>query len=89
MLVGHDHDYERFAPQDASGAFDEDRGIRQFVVGTGGHSLRTFPAVRANSEARDRSSMGVLELKLGAEAYGWRFRPAVGSYTDSGSAGCH
>jgi acid phosphatase type 7 len=89
VLVGHDHGYERFAPQDASGALDRARGIRQFVVGTGGKSLRLFRNVRANSEARDVSSFGVLELKLGLAAYGWRFRPAVGSYKDSGSAGCH
>jgi hypothetical protein len=89
VLVGHDHDYERFAPQDASGGLDGARGIREFVVGTGGKSLRAFRNVRANSEVRDRSSMGVLELKLGAAGYGWRFRPAVGSFTDSGSAACH
>ena len=89
VLVGHDHGYERFAPQDASGSLDRARGIREFVVGTGGKSLRVFVNVRANSEARDVSSLGILELKLGAAAYGWRFRPAVGSFTDSGSASCH
>ena len=89
VLVGHDHGYERFAPQDASGALDRGRGMREFVVGTGGKSLRLFLNVRANSEARDVSSFGVLELKLGAAAYGWRFRPAVGSFTDRGSPACH
>lgn len=89
VLVGHDHDYERFAPQDADGGRDDRRGIPQFVVGTGGRSLRTFPRVEPNSEARDRSTFGVLELTLGAGAYGWRFRPAVGTFTDSGSARCH
>jgi hypothetical protein len=89
VLVGHDHDYERFAPQAASGALDRARGIRTFVVGTGGHSLRTFPAVRPHSEVRDRASLGILELTLGADSYAWRFRPAVGSFTDRGSARCH
>ena len=89
VLAGHDHDYERFAPQDAGGGRDEARGIRQFVVGTGGRSLRTFTRVEPNSEVRDRSSFGVLELSLGANAYAWRFRPAVGTFTDSGSASCH
>jgi acid phosphatase type 7 len=89
VLVGHDHDYERFAPQTASGSLDRSRGIREFVVGTGGRSLRGFPKVRVNSEVRDASSMGVLELTLGEAAYAWRFRPAVGSFTDSGSARCH
>jgi hypothetical protein len=89
VLVGHDHGYERFAPQDASGSLDRARGIREFVVGTGGRSLRVFVNVRDNSEARDVSSFGVLELKLGVAAYGWRFRPAVGPYLDRGSAACH
>ena len=89
VLVGHDHDYERFAPQRADGVRDPRRGLRGFVVGTGGKSLRTFPKVRANSESRDVSSFGVLELTLGSGAYAWRFRPAVGSFTDAGSARCH
>ena len=89
VLVGHDHDYERFAPQDANGRRDDARGLRQFVVGTGGHSLRMFPRVEPNSEVRDASSFGVLELTLGANAYAWHFRPAVGSFTDAGSATCH
>ena len=89
VLVGHDHDYERFAPQTARGVLDRSRGIRQFVVGTGGKNLRAFWSVRANSEVRDVSSIGVLELTLGEGAYAWRFRPAVGSFTDSGSANCH
>jgi hypothetical protein len=89
VLVAHDHDYERFAPQDANGRRDLRRGIPQFVVGTGGRSLRTFPRIEPNSEARDAASFGVLELTLGSEVFAWRFRPAVGTFTDSGSARCH
>jgi hypothetical protein len=89
VLVGHDHDYERFAPQTAEGVHDRSRGIRQFVVGTGGKDLRAFRSVRANSEVRDASSIGLLEVILGEGAYAWRFRPAVGAFTDSGSANCH
>jgi hypothetical protein len=89
VLVGHDHGYERFAPQAPRGTLDVARGIRQFVVGSGGRSLRPFPTVRPHSEARDRTSLGVLELTLGDGAYAWRFRPAVGSFTDRGSARCH
>jgi acid phosphatase type 7 len=89
VLVGHDHDYERFAPQTASGSLDRSRGIREFVVGTGGRSLRSFAKVRPNSEARDDRSMGILELTLGSGAYAWRYVPAVGSFSDSGSARCH
>ena len=89
VLVGHDHDYERFAPQDPRGRLDLARGIREFVVGTGGKSLRSFRARAPNSEVRDASSFGVLELTLGSDAYAWRFRSTDGSVTDSGSAGCH
>jgi hypothetical protein len=89
VLVAHDHSYERFAPQDAKGRRDLERGIPQFVVGTGGRSLRRFPHIEPNSEVRDRSTFGVLELTLGAGAFAWRFRPAVGTFTDSGSARCH
>ncbi len=89
VLVGHDHDYERFAPQDASGRRDLERGIREIVVGTGGKGLRSFRGASPNSEVRDATTLGVLELTLGANAYEWRFRAAVGSFTDSGSASCH
>jgi hypothetical protein len=89
VLVGHDHDYERFAPQDADGRLDRTRGIREFVVGTGGKGLRGFPSVAPNSEVRDASSFGVLELVLGSDAYAWRFRATDRSVTDSGSTRCH
>ena len=89
VLSGHDHDYERFAAQTPSGDRDPRRGLRQFVVGSGGKELRPFSTVRANSEARDATSLGVLQLTLGAGAYAWRFRPSVGSFTDSGSTRCH
>jgi Calx-beta domain-containing protein/calcineurin-like phosphoesterase family protein len=89
VLVGHDHDYERFAPQTASGALALVRGIREFVVGTGGKGLRPFSTSRPNSEARTATSLGILELTLGQGGYAWRFRAAVGSFHDRGSAACH
>lgn len=89
VLVGHDHGYERFTPQNARGGRDLARGIREFVVGTGGRSLRSFQSVRPNSEARDATSFGVLELTLGDDAYAWRFQAALGAFADAGSAWCH
>ncbi len=66
------------------------RGIREFVVGTGGRHLRAFGAVAANSQVRDSTSFGVLRLTLRSNAYDWAFVPAAGStFTDSGSASCH
>ena len=89
VLVGHDHDYERFAPQDEAGVANP-QGIKQFVVGTGGRSLRPFPTVAPNSEFRDATSFGVLALELHSSSYDWQFLAAAGStLQDSGSTDCH
>ena len=90
MLVGHAHNYERFAPQDASGRRDTTRGLREFVVGTGGKSLYTFSTIQPNSEVRRGDTYGVLKLVLGAAGYDWKFVPEAGkTFTDSGTAACH
>ena len=89
VLSGHDHDYERFAPLAPSGKVDPARGIREFVVGTGGRSHYGFVSIQPGSQARDSTSFGVLALTLRPTGYDWRFVPAVGSYTDRGSASCH
>ena len=64
VLVGHDHDYERFAPQSPGGRADPARGIRQFVVGTGGKTHYGFHTIRANSQVRNSGTFGVLQLAL-------------------------
>jgi acid phosphatase type 7 len=90
VLNGHDHDYERFAPQDPSGTLDETRGIRQFVVGTGGANHRAFETVKPNSEVRNADTFGVLVLTLGTGHYTWRFIPEPGKeFTDAGGGECH
>ena len=90
VLNGHDHDYERFAPQTPDGALDQDRGIREFVVGTGGTGLRPWLLVRPHSEARNNEAHGVLKLTLYGDRYDWEFIPIEGtSYTDAGSGTCH
>jgi uncharacterized repeat protein (TIGR01451 family) len=90
VLSGHDHDYERFAPQTAAGVADAGRGIRQFVVGTGGRNRYALGPAIANSEARDATTFGVLELTLHPAGYDWRFVPeAGGGFADAGSASCH
>jgi hypothetical protein len=88
VLNGHDHSYERFAPQNAAGV-RESSGVREFVVGTGGKSLRSFPNLQPNSEVRSAESFGVLKLDLHARSYEWKFVPATGGFTDSGSDACH
>jgi hypothetical protein len=90
VLNGHAHVYERFAPQTPSGAPDPTNGIREFVVGTGGEDLSGFDSIAANSEVRDNTTFGILELTLHPGSYDWRFVPAAGgSFTDSGTASCH
>jgi hypothetical protein len=89
VLAGHEHGYERIGPLSARGLVDPAHGIRSFVVGTGGRSHYGFRDPILGSEVRDASSFGVLELTLGEGRYAWRFRPAVGSLADTGSAACH
>jgi len=89
-LSGHRHNYERFAQQTPSGSADPGRGIRQFVVGTGGGSLSTFSgSAAANSQVRNDITHGVLRLTLHATSYDWEFVPIAGqTFTDSGSTTC-
>jgi acid phosphatase type 7 len=89
VINGHDHDYERFAPQDPSGKSDPTHGIREFVVGTGGKSHRPFAKPLSTSEVRDDTAYGVLKLTLHAKGYDWEFIPEAGkTFHDSGSGTC-
>jgi calcineurin-like phosphoesterase family protein len=89
VVNGHDHDYERFAPQDPEGSPDSKRGIREFVAGTGGKNLRPFGVPKPNSELRDATAFGILKLTLKPNRYEWQFIPEPGkSFTDSGSGNC-
>jgi hypothetical protein len=90
LLTGHQHNYERFAPETPQGAADPMRGVREFVVGTGGEDLRPFGTPIPNSEVRRDDTFGVLELTLLPAGYSWQFIPEAGdAFTDSGSAACH
>jgi acid phosphatase type 7 len=89
VINGHDHIYERFAPQDPSGLPDAERGIREFIVGTGGAPLTDIQTVHANSEARG-AVWGVAVFRLGENGFQWQFVPVEGqTFQDSGSAACH
>ena len=90
VINGHDHTYERFAPQTPTGGLDSTRGIREFVVGTGGAEFYNFPTIRAHSEVRQNTTHGVIKLTLRADGYDWKFVPvAGGSFRDAGSGKCH
>lgn len=90
VVNGHDHSYERFAPQRPDGTRDGERGLREFVVGTGGKESYPFKEVKPNSLVRNTGTDGVLKLTLKPGSYDWRFVPVAGeTFTDSGTAGCH
>jgi hypothetical protein len=90
VINGHDHNYERFAPQNPEGGSDAARGIREFVVGTGGKNHRPIVLAKPNSESRNTDAYGVLKLTLRAGAYDWQFIAEPGKqFVDSGSAKCH
>jgi acid phosphatase type 7 len=90
VLTAHDHSYERFAPLDAAGNRDPVRGIRQFVVGTGGRSHHRATQLLPNSETRDELTFGVLQLRLRRWGYYWTFVSEAGrTFTDGGANACH
>jgi chitodextrinase len=89
VVNGHDHNYQRYVPMTPTGARDDVRGIREFVVGTGG---RSHYSLRADSRrvVADSTSYGVLKLTLRSSGYDWRFLPEAGkTFTDSGTGTCH
>jgi chitodextrinase len=89
VLAGHSHNYERFKPMDPSGQADQTRGIRSFVIGTGGAFFTGVGSARPNSEVRRNDTYGVLELTLNPTSYRWQFVPEAGkTFTDSGSESC-
>lgn len=90
LLSGHDHIYERFAPQDPDGRVDTARGVRQFVVGTGG---APFYAIRdtlaPNSEVHQNRVHGVLRLAFHPDGYDWEFVGVGKGFSDEGHGTCH
>jgi hypothetical protein len=90
ILNGHDHIYERFAPQAPDGTIDTARGIREFIVGSGGANHTSLTTIAANSEVQNANTYGVLKLTLHPTSYDWQFVPEAGkTFTDSGTEACH
>ncbi|GAC1408748.1 MAG: hypothetical protein NVSMB6_08110 [Burkholderiaceae bacterium] len=90
VLTGHDHDYERFSPQDADANLDLRHGIRAFVIGVGGAELTPFTTTKPHSVAQDNTSHGVLKMELKPDGYEWALIPVDGGEPrDPGSARCH
>jgi hypothetical protein len=89
VFGGNDHTYQRFAPQTPDGVLDHERGIRQFVVGTGGTEHYPLGPPLANTEVQHTGTFGALRFTLRPGAYDWRFVPQSGkSFTDSGTKAC-
>lgn len=93
VLNGHDHGYERFAPQTPSQQPDPLRGIREWVVGTGGRSHTNWLDIQPNSQVHEGNTFGILSLTLHHDSYDWRFipdtQPGNGNFTETGSGTCH
>ena len=89
ILNGHDHLYARYRPLDASGNYDPHKGIREFIVGTGGETLDTVVSSTsstadagarfnaANLEAASGQFWGVMALTLDPNGYKWDFESAL------------
>jgi hypothetical protein len=90
VLNGHDHVYDRKAPMAPDGTLDSTRGLRQFVVGTGGKDITSLDPARLNSEFSQDTAFGILELTLRPAGYDWRFRVDDGiTSMDEGQGACH
>jgi hypothetical protein len=72
LMSGHDHHYERYSKLDEFGKPSHD-GTRQFVVGTGGRSIRKVKRSWNSSTHRVINEFGVLELRLLLDGYEWEF----------------
>jgi hypothetical protein len=90
VVNGHEHNYERFAPQRPDGTLDYDKGIVEFLAGTGGRSHYPFAQPQPNSLVRNSGTYGVLKLSLRPQGYDWRFLAVPGAeFGDAGSGDCH
>jgi hypothetical protein len=91
VLNGHDHLYGRYRPLDPAGNYDPKKGIREFVVGTGGETLDPIVTVDTtaadptgnpnfnaeNLEAGTGEFWGVMSLTLNKNGYAWDFESAL------------
>ncbi|HLO29461.1 MAG TPA: DNRLRE domain-containing protein [Anaerolineales bacterium] len=88
VLNGHDHSYERFAPQNPGAAADP-KGIQEIVAGMGGKNHYAFGTIQANSAVHNSDTFGVLKLTLHSTSYDWQFIPEAGkTFTDAGTRDC-
>ena len=89
IVNGHDHDYERFAPQDPDGNLPIRNAVSASSSWGPAARLRPFGAQAANSEFRVTGYFGVIRLVLHATAYEWTFPTTSGAVLDAGLGTCH
>jgi hypothetical protein len=87
ILTGHDHHFEQFARHTPDGDVDTTKGVRAFVVGTGGKDLYQTPYDKRwpfpLSEVYNHVAYGVLRIDLYSERYRWQFVPVKDGATIS------
>ncbi|GGK07562.1 hypothetical protein GCM10010123_41920 [Pilimelia anulata] len=91
VIVGHDHNYQRFAPADPTGKRDDANGIVQLLIGTGGRGYYSLNSKTAGPRlvANDKT-LGVGQLTLTGADYRADFVPVAGrTFTDTVSGKCH
>jgi hypothetical protein len=91
VLNGHSHNYQRWRPQDPRGGRDRKRGIREFVVGTGGASHYALQSGTrpSNLAAAQDDAFGVLRFSLRRNGYAWTWVASAGqaaAFTDTKTA---
>jgi Calcineurin-like phosphoesterase len=97
VLNGHDHNYQRWAPMTPEQVADP-KGIREFVVGTGGYYLNRLvwdggvsvngvksKTIPANLQYSQTTDFGLLKLTLHPDTYDFRFISISGKVMDQGS----
>jgi hypothetical protein len=94
LLTGNSHLYARYAQQNPSSQLDTAKGLRAFIVGTGGKSHSTLKSPRLpNFQAGNDTTFGVLQLTLHPTSYDWKYVQAYPvtsqPFTDTGSTTCH
>ena len=69
VLNGHDHLYAHYRPLDPSGNYDPKRGIREFIVGTGGETLDPVvnTGTATSSDPSGNPNFNALNLETGTD----------------------
>ena len=86
-LNGHDHDYQRWTPMDATGT-PTPHGTTEIVDGSGGHGHQAQVTTDSRLIASDFTHFGALRLSLGTAGAGYQFVSTAGATLDSGSIPC-